>query len=29
VNPPQWKTLEDALKKNSRTSTSAAAGEEQ
>ena len=29
VNPPEWKALEDALKKNSRTTTSASAGEEQ
>jgi dipeptidyl aminopeptidase/acylaminoacyl peptidase len=29
ANPPQWKTLEDLLKRNARTTTSAASGEEQ
>ncbi len=29
TNPPQWKTLEDLLKRNARTTTSAASGEEQ
>ncbi|HWT45553.1 MAG TPA: DPP IV N-terminal domain-containing protein, partial [Vicinamibacterales bacterium] len=29
ANPPPWKTLEDLLKRNARTTTSAASGEEQ